>query len=717
MYEWGDGVPKNYETALKWYRLALKQGGTFARYRIELLQKKIALTRHTPGTTTKKSPSPSPNALEKENEQLRKRIVDLEKRKQSKPKQVIRKSKPSPKAGSTGSGWSADFHKGLTAYKNGDYATALREIKPLAEEGDPNAQNRLADMYFRGKGVPQDYIVAAKWFKLSAEQGDADSQLRLGLMYMHAQGVQKNYKAAVLLFRRGANQGDAYTQSELAWMYEKGLGVPQNYKSAVKWYTLAAEQGLAEAQFKLGIMYTLGKGVTRNNKIAVKWHRLAANQGNTFSRDLLRSLQKSISELEEKRKNKPKPVSSGDFQKGLDAVDKGDFEAAIKEWTPLAKKGDIIAQYNLGITYSKKGPTQDFKAAFKWYNLAAVEGDSGSQYNLGVLYTNGEGVRPNDKIAAKWYRLAAEQGHNYAQDTLGTMYFQGKGVPQDYIRAHMWFNLAASQGNKLSRKKRNIIVKVMTPTQLETAQKLAQNFTPKKNKPSQPPTQSVSSGSGFFVSKLGHIITNAHVVKGCRSITVGDNAKKQVAVTLLEKDKRNDLALLKISNTQMASAETKSLLSKLGLKLVPTASEGLLRSDDVELGEDVLVSGYPYGEIYSNTIKVTKGIVSANRGIGDDTGQFQMDAAVQPGNSGGPIYDENGNIVGVVVSQLNKLKFAKVIGSLPENVNFGIKASTVRQFLTASGLPTKWSQRSQSMSTKELAKIAKNQTVMVVCRR
>jgi S1-C subfamily serine protease len=103
---------------------------------------------------------------------------------------------------------------------------------------------------------------------------------------------------------------------------------------------------------------------------------------------------------------------------------------------------------------------------------------------------------------------------------------------------------------------------------------------------------------------------------------------------------------------------------------------------------------------------------------GNDTGQFQMDAAVQPGNSGGPIYEKNGNIIGVVVAQLNKLKFTKAMGSLPENVNFGIKASTVRQFLTASGLPTRRSNRSQGMSTKEtLAKIAKNQTVMVVCRR
>jgi S1-C subfamily serine protease len=134
----------------------------------------------------------------------------------------------------------------------------------------------------------------------------------------------------------------------------------------------------------------------------------------------------------------------------------------------------------------------------------------------------------------------------------------------------------------------------------------------------------------------------------------------------------------------MAPAESKSLIQKLSIAVVPLASKGLLRSEDVRLGEKVLVAGFPFGDFFSNSIKVTSGIVSATVGAGDDSGQFQLDAAIQPGKSGGPIYGSSGNIVGVVISQLDKLKVAKAIGSLPDLVNFGIKASTVRQFLQRS---------------------------------
>ena len=237
---------------------------------------------------------------------------------------------------------------------------------------------------------------------------------------------------------------------------------------------------------------------------------------------------------------------------------------------------------------------------------------------------------------------------------------------------------------------------------------------PKKQQKAKPKS---GSGSGFFISKLGHIITNQHVVNKCKKITIGDHIDKQVPAKLLDTDNVNDLALLRTTNLKMASTETQSLLRKLSIEIIPLASGGLMRKSEVKGGEDVIVAGFPYGVRFGTDIKVTFGNVNSTKGIGDDSTQFQIQAPVQPGNSGGPIYDRYGNIVGVVVSQLNKFKLAKSIGSLPENVNFGIKASTVRQFLNTSGVITNYSKRTKPVSNEKMFELASKQTVMVVCHR
>ena len=232
-----------------------------------------------------------------------------------------------------------------------------------------------------------------------------------------------------------------------------------------------------------------------------------------------------------------------------------------------------------------------------------------------------------------------------------------------------------------------------------------------------PEIKKSGSGSGFFISDNGQILTNYHVVDECYKITIGDNKYNKILANVIETDKTNDLALLEISSNENSKKSTKSLLAKLKLESVPLANRGLFRSNDIDLGEDIMVAGYPYGDAFSNTIKVTKGIVSSNKGLSNDTGQFQVDAAVQPGNSGGPIYDDKGNIVGMVIYQLNKMKLVKETGTLPENVNFGIKSSSIKQFLSTAGIKTKWSTKNGIKSTKDLAKIAQTQTVMVECIR
>ena len=109
--------------------------------------------------------------------------------------------------GSAGMSWSADFQKGLAAARGGDYATALREWKPLAEQGYADAQYNLGVMYRKGEGVPQDDKTAVKWYRLAAEQGVVDAQSNLGAMYADGQGVIQDYVRAHMWFNIAASSG------------------------------------------------------------------------------------------------------------------------------------------------------------------------------------------------------------------------------------------------------------------------------------------------------------------------------------------------------------------------------------------------------------------------------------------------------------------------------------------------------------------------------
>ena len=132
-----------------------------------------------------------------------------------------------------------------------------------------------------------------------------------------------------------------------------------------------------------------------------------------------------------------------DFQAGMDAYNRGDYETAFKEWHPLAEQGNAQAQYYLG-----------------------------------VLYFKGEGVPQDYAQARKWWRKAAAQGHAIAQFNLGGLSSKGRGVPQGYVQAHIWFNLAAAQGQKKAAEIREQLANKMTPEQTAEAQRLASEWKP-----------------------------------------------------------------------------------------------------------------------------------------------------------------------------------------------------------------------------------------------
>ncbi len=290
------------------------------------------------------------------------------------------------------------------------------------------------------------------------------------------------------------------------------------------------------------------------------------------------------------------------------------------------------------------------------------------------MYYGGQGVPQDYKTAVKWFTLAAEQGHAKAQYILGLMYWDGKVVPQDNVYALMWWNIAASSGHKDAIGNRDIIAKRMTPSQLAKAQDLARNFVPRNTTQTTPPEKSspksdeivsASSGSGFAVSSNGHVITNYHVIEGCQNVKIHHNGKS-IPANVVTFDPQNDLALLK-GNFRPST-------------VLP------LSTNSPELLQDVYVAGYPFGRKISTGVKVTKGIISSLTGIGNNFSNIQIDAALQPGNSGGPILDERGNVVGVAVAKLDVKKTLKNYGVIPEDTNFGIKTSVVRSILKSSNV-------------------------------
>jgi len=137
----------------------------------------------------------------------------------------------------------AEFDVGVKAYNRGDYETALRIFRQLADQGDIDAQVNLGVMYERGKGVPQDYKEAMKWYRKAADQGYASAQYIVGDMYDNGWGVTQDYAEAVRWHRKAANQGYAPAQTNLGFMYSIGQGVTLDLVQAHMWYNLSAMKG------------------------------------------------------------------------------------------------------------------------------------------------------------------------------------------------------------------------------------------------------------------------------------------------------------------------------------------------------------------------------------------------------------------------------------------------------------------------------------------
>jgi TPR repeat protein len=431
----------------------------------------------------------------------------------------------------------------------------------------------------------------------AAKNGDAASQTNLGVAYATGAGVPQDYTEAAKWYYQAAVQSNVFAEYNLGNMYYSGCGAPQDYVEAAKWYKRAAEQGNVDAQYKLGSIYSSGLSVIKDYSDA----------SNPVTVDVSRVIVPSV-----------------------------DLKSVV-----------IVPQ--------------DYVEAVKWYRKAAEQGNAQAQDYLAIMYGQGKGVPQDYAEAIQWFKRAAEQGNADAQGNLGWMYGEGNGVPVDYVEAYKWFNLAAAQGDATAIRNRDSLVPFMTADQIAEAQQLSRETNQASSSDNSSSADNpTASGTGFFITDDGYLISNYHVVKDASKIRLLTSAGP-VDAKVVQVDTANDIALLK------ADGQFEPL--------------PIVTSRKVNLGDTVMTVGFPDPGLQGFSPKLAKGEIASLSGATDDAQYFQISVPVQPGNSGGALVDERGNVVGIVSAKLDEATALVVSGALPENVNYAIKSSYLLSFL------------------------------------
>ncbi|MDA0960182.1 MAG: serine protease [Proteobacteria bacterium] len=191
----------------------------------------------------------------------------------------------------------------------------------------------------------------------------------------------------------------------------------------------------------------------------------------------------------------------------------------------------------------------------------------------------------------------------------------------------------------------------------------------------------------------GVAVTNSHVIDSCKRVTINFNGKELIG-TVLADDKVNDVAVLKFD------LKTEAYLN--------------LARENGQLMDEIYVAGFPFGDAISSSLKVTKGIISSVSGIGNNFSQMQIDAALQPGNSGGPVVNQDGNVIGIAVAKLDFKQVLKNFGTLPEDTNFAVKLSVLQSILSGLNIKVTESDKKKA-SSRELGKALTRSTVNLAC--
>ena len=581
----------------------------------------------------------------------------------------------------------------------------IEQLKKTADTGDAGAMFQLSQLYSEGKETERNNTMADSYLAKAAEANYPQAVYKLadnvGIKLMlnwtidgntneeKFSNAQKIFKETERLYNKAIELGIQRATQELGYLYLDGLGyvatefhippnkVPKEYvgdvDKAIPYFEKGANLGLPRSMVAMYRLHSVPKFKHLNEEAAANW----------FKKVVALSDPKDLSAAADALYY-GNLANEGRFQ----AID--DFKPEptwVREAQPLIERaadaGDLNSQVLLARIYlsgfnSQKNPS----LATKYLEKAAAANDTWSQVTLGRLYMAGTGTFQDYSAAWKlFFKAATSPEFDYhvweAQYLLGVLLEKGLGVTKDLVLAHAWYNIAATHSFDKAGPRRDAVTSQLTADELAEAQTLAKNWkagmeltrgtavanaAPGVPQAGSPATQKSSTGTLFYVNADGMAITNSHVVAGCKEVKIEGSADLAKVVT---QDAVNDLALVKVSGT-----------SKQFGRVV--ADPGKTRQ-----GEEIVVFGFPLNSFLSSGGNLTPGVVSALTGLGNNTNQLQITAAIQPGSSGSPVLNAKGSVVGVVSMKLSDAKMAKATGQIAQNVNFAVSGQTLKSFLDA----------------------------------
>jgi TPR repeat protein len=479
-----------------------------------------------------------------------------------------------------------------------------------------------------------------------------------------------------------AEEGDAQAMAYMAEMLMRGQGGGRDELTARTYITKAHEAGNPHATFTLGLIYLSGSIFPRDDAKGAELIRMAADKGEAAAQNAIGAWLAN--------------GSQGYAKDDVEAVSW--FKRAAEQKYPAA-----MAWMGAFTEAGRGGLVRDDLVALDWFKKSGELGNATAMTSAGRMYAQGLGVGVDGAEALRWFQRGAAANNLDAFLWIAAIYEAGRGsVVRNPVLAYAWYSAIPANASATALKKaadgKERLEKVLSATELQEAQKQAKTVVAAnavkvialalvENADSKP--RSGIFGSGVVVSPAGDIVTNEHVIHNCARIRIQPLGS---SVTVTAKDVRNDLALLRVEGGGLPPLRLRS-------------------GRNLRLGDEVMAIGYPLKGVLSSGAVVTNGIVNALSGVNDDSSTFQISATVQPGSSGGPILDRNGNLVGIVRARL-----LPTAPNNPQNVNFGINLGTLSSFLDSHSVDYATAAGAAKHSEMaDLVERARKSTVQVEC--